>query len=145
MIAETTSGKNSTFLCLSFDDLSSVFGEIYKLILYTSIGTNTDQTRNCAGCSCRVTLCPLSFFFFHHFSPDYIVQFPSPFLTHEFCQSTMQGTLTCIFAPSVIIVPALSGLAYPQFIFILIQPQVQCLWLVTCGCDLDIFSGDSRM
>lgn len=49
-------------------------------------------------------------------------------------QSTMQGTLTCIFAPSVIIVPALSGLACPQFsIFKFLQPQVKpcaCGWCI---------------
>lgn len=61
----------------------------------------------------------------------------------------MQGTLTCIFAPSVIIVSALSGLACPTvyFHFKISSATGQmalCLWLVhTCGCDdLDcIFSG----
>ena len=50
----------------------------------------------------------------------------------------MQGTLTCIFAPSVIIVPALSGLACPgaqvsTVYFILKCPQPQAKWPYACG------------
>jgi hypothetical protein len=66
----------------------------------------------------------------------------------------MQGTLTCIFAPSVIIVPALSGLACAQvahslfFIFNFSSATVQmvlCSWLVhTCGFPVMILITFSR-
>lgn len=64
----------------------------------------------------------------------------------------MQGTLTCIFAPSVIIVPALSGLACIHSLFHFkfssaTGKMALCLWLVhACGCaDLDYtFSSGPR-